>query len=165
MENSEKREYVGEFCRKFLEVLREALPGSRDIIPNPEEGVVVYHGTDSAFPPHWISVQNQPSWPGEVFAWCSMLPLTHVDDKYHTVESEETRKIVMEKARACLGRLLEEYPHVDLPVESIYESDFWDSGFIHSDGIPSTAKLSEADIQIHGYAQVVFDPEDFGWRD
>ena len=165
MTDSEKREYVGEFCRKLLSKLREAIPLSKDIIPTPEDGVIVYHGTDGNFPPHWISVQRAEGWPGEVYAWCSMLPLTHVDDKYRHVESKETRKMVLETARAVLDKLLKEYSHVDLSTDSICDSDFWNGGFIHSDGKISTAKWDDEDTEIDGYAQIVFDPEAFGWKE
>lgn len=165
MTNSEKREYVGEFCRKLLSKLREAIPFSKDIIPTPEDGVIVYHGTDGNFPPHWISVQNYRRCSSGVYAWCSMLPLTHVDDKYRHVESEETRKMVLGTARAVLGELLKEYPHVNLSTDSIYDSDLWNGGFIHGDGSVSNMKHDDSDKEIHDYWQVVFDPEAFGWKE
>ena len=164
MEDSEKREYVGEFCRKLLEGLREALPDSRDIIPTPEDGVVVYHD-DGDCPRSWIMVQKVEVRIGGVFAWCSMLPLTHVDEQHRHVESRETRQEVLEKAREVLRDLLEKYPHVDCPVDAVCECDFWNGGFIHRDGTISTRRLSDDDREISGYAQIVFDPEDFGWKD
>ncbi len=165
MEDSEKREYVGEFCRLLLEGLREALPGSRDIIPTPEEGVIVYHGTDGNFPARRMMVQNSEVHAGGVFAWCSDLPLTHVDEQYRHVETAEVRREVLEKAREVLRHLLEKYPHVDCPVEAVYESSFWNGGFIHPDGTISTVKDSDSDREIIEYAQIVFNPEEFGWKD
>lgn len=165
MDNSEKREYVGEFCRKLLEALREALPGSKDIIPTPEEGVIVYHGTDGNFPSRWMMVQNADGWEGGVYAWCSNLPLTHVDEQYRHVESREARNEVLEKAREVLRDMLEKYPHVYCPIDAVYESDFWNGGFIQPDGIVSTAKSHDDDREIIGYVQIVFDPEAFGWKD